>query len=82
MTISKEAIKNVYQQLKDRKIDPSGSFDNGGRWYAEHKDLINVRTPSRRWPYSELTACRTLKYVKAVAEKFGCDTEEELLKRV
>lgn len=78
----KEIIASVYKMLKDRDIHPSGTFAGGGRWHAEHGELICVRMPSRAWPYSEMTACRTLKYVKAVCEKFGCKTEKELMEAV
>ncbi len=71
-------IKQVYEMLKNREIHPSGEFDKGGRFYAKNEDLINVRTPSRNWPFSHMTACRTLKYVKAVAEKFNCQNIDEL----
>ncbi len=74
----KEEIKQVYEMLKNRQIHPSGEFDKGGRFYAQHDDLINVRTPSRAWPFSHMTACRTLKYVKAVCEKFQCKNIDEL----
>lgn len=78
--LSQEILKEVYQLLQDREIHPSGRFDNGGRFYAVHVDLINVRSPSRKWPFSHMTACRTLKYVKAVNEKFKPKTKEELIK--
>jgi hypothetical protein len=74
--------RKVYQMLKNREIHPSGKFDDAGRFYAEHNDLINVRAPSRRWPYSEMVACRTHKYVKAVAKRFNCQTVEELKAKV
>ena len=71
-------INDVYSALKNREIHPSGKFDSAGRWYAKHDDLINVRWPSRAFPYSQMTACRTKKYVKKVAEKFGCMTVADL----
>ena len=77
-----DAIQSVYEKLKNRKIHPSGSFDSAGRWYAENADLINVRAPSRAWPYSQMKACRTKKYVKAVAAKYNCETEVDLISRV
>tara|TARA_R110000851_G_scaffold58783_2_gene136294 strand:+ start:419 stop:670 length:252 start_codon:yes stop_codon:yes gene_type:complete len=77
-----EIINTVYQELKDRKIHPSGKWDNGGRFYAKHGDLISVRSPSRAYPLSEMSACRTKKYVAKVAGKFGCDTIETLLANV
>lgn len=82
MNVSKEEIKEVYLALKNREINPTGKFDKAGRWYAEHGDLINVRAPSRSWPYSQMQACRTLKYVKAVAEHFDVQTKAELLRLV
>ena len=74
----KEIITTVYTMLKEREIHPSGTFDKAGRFYAEHDDLISVRTPSRAYPYSHMTACRTRKYVKKVCEKFECKTVAEL----
>ncbi len=78
----KDAIQTVYEMLKNREIHPSGTFDGQGRFYATHSDIIDVREPSRAWPFSHITACRTKKYVKAVCEKFGCTTVEELKKSV
>jgi hypothetical protein len=82
MTTKKEIIQSVYESLKSRELHPTGKFDKAGRWYAKNGDLIDVREPTRAWPYSEMTACRTKKYVKAVCEKFGCETEAELRKSV
>lgn len=68
--------------LKNREIHPSGNFDKQGRFYAENADLIDVRTPSRDYPYSQMTACRTLKYVKKVAEKFNCSNINDLIHNI
>jgi len=78
----KEIINIVYLELKERMIHPSGEFDNGGRWYADNSDLISCRTPSRSWPYSEMQACRTKKYVKKVQESFKCKTVKSLRTQV
>lgn len=75
-------VKEVYEMLKNRELHPSGKFDNGGRFYAKNDDLINVRSPSRAFPYSQLVACRTLKYVRAVQEKFKCKNKQELINNV
>ena len=75
-----ENIKEVYYLLKNRIINPSGYFDKAGRFWLENGDLINVREPSRSWPYSQMMAGRTLKYVKAVAKKFECANNFEMLK--
>lgn len=77
-----EIIKEVYKKLQDREIHPGGSFDKQGRWYANNSDLINVRQPSVAWPYSQMIACRTLKYVKKVADKFNCENLEQLMVHV
>ena len=66
--------KLVFHQLQNREFNPSGGFDKAGRWWAEHDHLINVRSPSRAFPYSHMVACRTLKYVKAVCVEFHCTT--------
>jgi len=80
--MKRDFIREVYELLRDRDIHPSGAFDNAGRWYAKNSNLISVRTPSRRFPYSELTACRTLKYVKAVVAEFKCKSYKTLLRSV
>jgi len=74
-----EIINSIYEILKNRVIDPSGEFDDKGRWYANNTNLINVRPPSLAWPYSELLACRTKKYVTKCYEYFKCRTVEDLM---
>ena len=78
----KQEIQKVYEMLKNREIHPSGTFDGAGRFTATHRDLINVREPSRAFPFSHMNACRTRKYVQKVCEKFECKTVEELIERV
>lgn len=80
--VTKEDIKEVYLSLKEREIHPTGTFDKQGRWYAKHRELICVRSPSKAYPYSELLACRTHKYVEAIAEKCQPTTIEELRRLV
>ena len=75
-------ITIVYKELQSRKIHPAGEFDGGGRFYLTNNDLVNVRTPSRSWPYSQMVAGRTKKYVKRVAEKFNCKNIETLRRAV
>ena len=71
-------ITTVYSELKNREIHPAGEFDSAGRFYLNNSDLVNVRTPSRTWPYSQMVAGRTKKYVKKVAEKYSCNSVESL----
>ena len=78
----KEMIDAVYKMLQNREVHPSGAFDAKGRFYAKHTDLISVREPSRSWPFSHMIACRTKKYVKAVAVKFNCSTIDEILANI
>jgi hypothetical protein len=79
MTITNEQIKSVYFDLKERKLHPTGEFDKAGRFYLEH-NLTNVRSPSRAYPYSQMVAGRTLKYVKALVTHYNIQSEEELRK--
>ena len=37
-------VKEVHKMLQEREIHPNGTFDSGGRFYANHDDLIDVRT--------------------------------------
>lgn len=74
--------KQIYRELQNREIHPSGHFGGGGRWYADNDDLISCRAPSRAWPYSQMIACRTLKYVKKVCAKYNCTTLDELRARI
>lgn len=77
--ISKDALKEVYQMLKDRQIHPCGEFDKQGRFYLEDDELVDVRTPSAKYPFSQMNAGRTSKFVKAIAEKYKVQSKEELL---
>ncbi|MDD3040767.1 hypothetical protein [Bacteroides sp.] len=65
------ATVREYQDLRDRKTNPEGTFDKQGRFYlAEYSCCQNIRSPSRRFPYSEMKHGRTLKHV---ATKNGVD---------
>lgn len=71
-------IERVYRDLQERKLHPSGRFDSAGRFYLDHADLVDVRSPSRTYPYSQMRAGRTKKYVRAVAQVYHCTTVEDL----
>ena len=77
-----QIIQAVYEDLQSRTVNPSGTFDRSGRFYAANADLISVRAPSRAYPYSHMLACRTKKYVAKVCKKFGCVTKEDLLRHI
>lgn len=78
----KEAIQEVYELLQARVIHPSGEFKNGNKFYLDNSELVNVRAPSWRYPYSQMVAGRTKKYVKAFCEKYKCKNKQELIDRV
>lgn len=66
-----------YEKRQRRASHPAGKFDNGGRWYpseAEHQKCCNgVRSPSRNWPYSYMTHCRTAEHI---AHLYGVDLKD------
>lgn len=80
-TLSKEDLKKVYLMLKNREIHPKGEFDKMGRFYLNDSELVNVRSPSVKYPYTQMSAGRTSKFVKAIADKYACNTIEELISR-
>ena len=57
--------KDEYLKRKRREAHPEGHFDKGGRFYSEEKCICceGIRRPSRSFPYSEMTHCRTIKHV-------------------
>lgn len=64
--------------LQERKIHPLGAFDKAGRWYPNEKAekahcCSTIRQPSRRYPYSLMHHCRTLKHVCNV---YGTDIKQ------
>jgi hypothetical protein len=56
-----------YVDLKHRRRHPVGKFDQGGRWYPaqEHTCCAGIRGPSRTYPFSLLTHCRSAAHVAA-----------------
>lgn len=66
-----------YQARQSRDRHPHGKFDKGSRWYPsedEWQSCCNaIRSPSRAFPYSYMTHCRTSQHV---AHLFGVDPKE------
>lgn len=62
----------AFIKLQERKENPSGSFDNAGRfWLAETCECCrSIRTPSRAFPYSQMVHARTAVHV---ANAYGVD---------
>ena len=65
MTV-KEAYE-TYRKRRDREEHPDGHFDSGGRWWPSESEergcCKSIRSPSRRYPYSLLVHCRTLRHI-------------------
>lgn len=87
--ITKEVvIDHIYRERKERKDHPDGSFDNGGRWYPDEDERCHccsgIRSPSRAFPYSLMSHCRSKKHVKNLVDKQWEDLEQRhiLIKRV
>lgn len=67
----------MYWMLKNRYIHPSGKMDKAGRWYPSEEEwqkcCSSIRSPSRAYPWSLMTHCRTAEHV---AHCFGVDAKE------
>lgn len=61
----------LYQQRQARQAHPAGSFDRAGRWHPDETETCDccasVRSPSRRFPYSLMQHCRTIKHIAQLA---------------
>ena len=66
-----------YVRRQGRVIHPDGTFDGGGRWYPsddeEQECCSRIRQPSRAWPYTLMTHCRSAAHVAAV---YGVDARD------
>ncbi|EHR0227836.1 hypothetical protein KS670_003396 [Vibrio parahaemolyticus] len=78
----KNIVNKVYEMLQDSEVYPSGSFETANKFYADNSHLISCRAPSRAFPYSELNACRTKKYVAKVLQYYNCKSVKTLLKHI
>lgn len=56
-----------YKARKARTSYPQGRFDKAGRWYPAESEACtcceDIRNPSRRWPYSLMIHCRTIRHI-------------------
>ena len=78
----KEIINKIFEMAKSREIHPSGDLDKAGRWYPD--DLLSalmdsVRSPTRSYPWSYMSHCRTKKFIKKCVEKYQFTSLEEAL---
>ena len=67
MTQKRRAIAQEYFDRQSRKSHPDGSFDKAGRWYPSDSEECecckSIRGPSRSYPYSYMTHCRSVEHV-------------------
>lgn len=80
------AIRGEYAARQSRRTDPDGSFDRQGRFDLSDQEYcsccIPVRSPSRRWPYSQMTHARTLKHIRHLAVKLLAEVDAERVTRL
>lgn len=78
-TTMRQAV-DTYLARQDRTAHPDGKTDNGGRWYPSDEERCtccdSVRGPSRAYPWSYMTHCRTITHI---ANLFG--VEESALRK-
>ncbi|GAA3954406.1 hypothetical protein [Allohahella marinimesophila] len=88
MKLSKKKFANLlnvaateYLMLKSRRKHPEGTFDDARRFSLATRCecCLSIRTPSRRYPYSEMVHGRSLKHV---AHEFGLEGHMLELKRL
>lgn len=77
---TQELVNAIFTARKRRAVHPSGEFDGAGRWYPSDNErcacCADVRRPSRAYPYSYLTHCRTRKHVQHLVNSLlGTDGE-------
>jgi len=70
-----------YADRQGRRSHPDGKPDKGGRWHptpAEAQPCCRgIRSPSRAWPWSYMTHCRTMTHIANLY-----DVDETDLRRV
>lgn len=77
--VTKDELNQVYEMLKNRELHPAGEFDKRGFFYLEDYELVDVRAPSVKYPYSQMKAGKTSKFVKALAQKYKPQNFDDLI---
>ena len=66
-----------YIRRQRRESHPDGSFDRARRWYPSPEEeqpcCSSIRSPSRGYPFSLMTHCRTAGHVAAL---YGVDARD------
>jgi hypothetical protein len=72
-------LKAAYEYIcrQERRTHPAGKFDRGGRWYPSEAEeqpcCSSIRNPSRAWPYTLMTHCRSIPHIAAL---YNADPKE------
>jgi hypothetical protein len=66
-------VDTVYKARQLRLQHPDGRFDDGGRWYPSSREFCScckdIRRPSRAYPMSLNTHCRTRKHIEMLKQE-------------
>ena len=77
-----EQAARTFIDRRDRTAHPQGKFDNAGRWYPSESETCaccsSVRGPSRAYPYSYMTHCRTMAHVASLYGVSVADLRREV----
>lgn len=68
MLTHEQKVGCIFHLMKTRALNPDGSFDKAGRFYPSHSFdcCIGLRQPTRSYPYSLMTHCRTKKHIDSL----------------
>jgi len=73
MLTLEQKVKTIHYLRKNRILHPNGRFDRGGRWYPKDEEdqecCSHIRSPSRDFPYSLMTHCRSRAHIMNVFTK-------------
>ena len=75
-----QTAAELYRDRQDRASHPAGKMDKKGRWYPADSEWQTccgaVRSPSRAFPWSYMTHCRTTTHIARL-----CGVDEKELRR-
>lgn len=76
------AAAEEYRAQQERRTHPAGKFDKAQRWYPEEREKQPccgyIRRPTRAWPYSLMTHCRSAGHVAALFGVSATDLRKAL----
>lgn len=71
----------AYSDMKDRLTHPKGIFDSANRFYIaeKHPCCAGIRSPSRNYPYSQMTHARSLEHI---AHDFSVERHMSAIRKI